>query len=285
MRISSGSLGPYAFPLIGTATGAAVPVNYQGLWWNAPSGSESGWGINFAHQGDTIFATWFTYDADGSPLWMVVAATRTGAEVYSGILYRGTGPPFNAMPFDPSRVVRTVAGTATFSFADSGNATFTYTLNGVTESKSITREVFAAPVPSCTWGSSADPALATNYQDVWWNAPAGSESGWGINLTHQGETIFATWFTYGLDGRPWWLAVSAVKTAPNVYTGFLYSGKGPPYSSAKFDPAKVQATPAGSASLTFVDGNDAIFAYNVNGITQSKRITREVFGPPGTVCR
>ena len=206
------------------------PCNYQGLWWNAPAGSESGWGINFAHQGDTIFATWFTYDADGSPLWMVVAATRTGAEVYSGILYRGTGPPFNAMPFDPAQVVRTVAGTATFSFADSGNATFTYTLNGVTETKSITREVFAAPVPSCTWGSSADLAFATNYQDVWWNAPAGSESGWGINLTHQGETIFATWFTYGLDGRPWWLAVSAVKTAPNVYAGFLYSGTGPPYT-------------------------------------------------------
>jgi len=31
--------------------------NYQGLWWNAPAGSESGWGINFAHQSDIIFAT------------------------------------------------------------------------------------------------------------------------------------------------------------------------------------------------------------------------------------
>ena len=48
-----------------------VPVakpNYQGVWWNAPPGSESGWGINFAHQGDSLFATWFTYDVDGSLL-------------------------------------------------------------------------------------------------------------------------------------------------------------------------------------------------------------------------
>ncbi|MGC1818702.1 MAG: S8 family peptidase, partial [Casimicrobiaceae bacterium] len=44
------------------ATAGAAAPNYQGLWWASPAGSESGWGINFAHQGDVIFATWFTYD-------------------------------------------------------------------------------------------------------------------------------------------------------------------------------------------------------------------------------
>ena len=39
-------------------------TNYGGLWYNAPAESEAGWGINFAHQGDVIFATWFTYDAE-----------------------------------------------------------------------------------------------------------------------------------------------------------------------------------------------------------------------------
>ena len=34
-------------------------INVQGLWWAAPAGAESGWGINFAHQGDIIFASWF----------------------------------------------------------------------------------------------------------------------------------------------------------------------------------------------------------------------------------
>ena len=29
------------------------PANYQGLWWKP---SESGWGVNFAHQGDVVFA-------------------------------------------------------------------------------------------------------------------------------------------------------------------------------------------------------------------------------------
>jgi hypothetical protein len=41
----------------------------------------------------------------------------------------------------------------------------------------------------------------------------------------------------------------------------------------------------GKATFTFSDGNNATFAYTVNGITQSKAITREVFVPPGTVCQ
>ena len=80
-------------------------------------------------------------------------------------------------------------------------------------------------------------------------------------------------------------SVSAVKTAPNVYAGALYTGSGPPYTSAKFDPAKVQPAAVGSATLTFLDGNDAVFSYTVNGIAQTKRITREIFAPPGTVCQ
>jgi hypothetical protein len=32
--------------------------NFGGLWWNAPAGSEAGWGISVAHQGDVIFASW-----------------------------------------------------------------------------------------------------------------------------------------------------------------------------------------------------------------------------------
>jgi hypothetical protein len=284
VRIAAGSLGPYEFPVLGTATGAAVH-NYQGLWWNAPAGSEPGWGLNFAHQGDVLFATWFTYDVDGAPLWLVVAAAKTAAGTYSGTLYRATGPAFGALPFDSSQVVGAPAGTAAFSFTDDANATFAYTIDGVTRAKSITRQVFATPVPGCTWGAPADPALATNYQDLWWNAPAGSESGWGINLTHQGDTIFATWFTYGPDGRPWWLAMSAAKTAPNLYAGSFYSGSGPAFNSAKFDPLKVLAVPVGTGTLSFIDGNNALFSYDVNGVAQTKHITREVFGPPGTLCR
>jgi hypothetical protein len=258
--------------------------NYGGLWWGAPAGSESGWGINFSHQGDTLFATWFTYDLDGSPLWMVVAALRNADGSYTGTLYRGSGPPFNAVPFDPSRVVGAPVGTATFTFTGNDAATFAYTIGGATLTRDIVRQAFNAPVPVCTWGAQPDLTLATNYQDLWWNAPAASESGWGLNLTHQGNAIFGTWFTYGLDGRPLWLAVGMQPSGTRTWSGTLYSGTGPAFNAIPFDPKKVVATQRGTATLTFADGSHATFAYSVDGIAQTKSITREIIAAPGTVC-
>jgi hypothetical protein len=267
-------------PLAGAAIPSAAVANYSGLWWNAPAWSESGWGINFAHQGDTLFATWFTFDVDGSPLWMVVAAPQAAPNRYAGTLYRGTGPAWSAVPFDPQRVVGAAVGTATFTFVDPSNATFAYTIGGTTQAKSITRQVFAAPVSTCTFGAEANPAAATNYQDLWWN-----ESGWGINFTQQGDTLFATWFTYGQDGKPLWFALSATPSAPSAWSGALYTGTGPAYNAAQFDSKKVLAVPAGTATVSFADGNSGTFAYTINGVSQSKAITREIFAPPGTVCR
>jgi len=264
---------------------APISPNFGGLWWNAPARSQSGWGINFAHQGDTIVATWFTFGLDGKPLWLVVSAPKTADKVYSGKLFTGTGPAFNVLPFDSKKVVATEVGTATFTFADDSNAAFAYTLNGVAQSKQITREVFASPVPTCTWGAQPNLAVATNYQDMWWAAPANSESGWGINLAHQGDTIFATWFTFGLDGKPLWLVVGAPKTADKVYSGKFFTGTGPAFNAVPFDPTKVISTEVGTATFTFTDGNSATFSYNVNGIAQTKQITREIFSPPGTVCQ
>ncbi len=63
------------------ATAASPATNYQGLWWNP---QESGWGINFAHQGDIIFATWFTYDTQGKPWWLIAVLDKSAEGIYSG---------------------------------------------------------------------------------------------------------------------------------------------------------------------------------------------------------
>ncbi len=68
-----------------------VTRNYEGLWWASPAGSESGWGINFAHQGDVIFATWFTYDANGKAWWLAMTANRNTDGSYSGALFQTQG--------------------------------------------------------------------------------------------------------------------------------------------------------------------------------------------------
>jgi hypothetical protein len=261
------------------------PANYEGLWWNAPAGSESGWGINFEHQGDIIFATWFTYDATGKGWWLVMTAPKSAAkaagDTYSGTLYQTHGPAFNAVPFSPAQVTPTAVGNGTLTFSDTSNGTFSYTVNGISQAKSITRQVFG-PLPTC--GAAVNLAAATNYQGLWWAAPAGSESGWGINFAHEGDTIFATWFTYDLDGTPMWLVVTANKTAQGTYQGTLYRTTGPAFSAVPFDPNKVGITAVGQATLTFTDGNTGTFAYTVNGIAQAKAITRQVFSG-GTTCQ
>ena len=141
------------------AIGAGPPttlINYEGLWWNAPAGSESGWGINFAHQGDVIFATWFTYDLTGKAWWLSMTANQTASNTFSGALIETNGPAYDAAQFNPSAVTAKQVGTATLTFNDANSGTFAYTVNGVTQSKLITRQVF---------GTQPNLALATNYQD------------------------------------------------------------------------------------------------------------------------
>ena len=125
--------------------------------------------------------------------------------------------------------------------------------------------------------------LGTNYQDLWWHAPANSESGWGINITHQGDIVFATWFTYDTDGKGLWIVMAnGAKTAPGVYTGTLYTTSGPRFGA--FDATKVVVTPVGTGTFTFTDASNGTFAYTLNDVTQSKAITREVFSSPTSIC-
>jgi hypothetical protein len=289
----------------GTVSGTTSPppppppaaLNVQGLWWNAPAGSESGWGVNVTQQGEILFATWFTYDTDGSGMWLVMSnGAKVGENQYSGTLYRTTGPAFDAAPFDPSRVTVTPVGSATFTFSDANNGTFSYTVNGVAQSKTITRQVYASPTPTCfegTASSGSSPLYGTgtaagpSYQDLWWRSPAGSESGWGVNIAHQGNILFATWFTYDAAGKGLWLVMSDGERVASTssFTGALYRTTGPAFNAQPWDPSKVTVTQVGTATFTFTDANNGTFSYTVNGVSQSKAITRQVYASPATVCQ
>src|SRR5690606_32085972 len=100
-------------------------ANYTALWWNP---QESGWGVNFNHQGAILFGTLFTYDAAGAPLWLVTpAGNLQSGTTFSGDLYRTTGPPFNANPFTPIGAGNlSIVGTMTVTFSASGTATLAY---------------------------------------------------------------------------------------------------------------------------------------------------------------
>ena len=281
---------------------ASVPLlastpNYQGLWWKAPGGSEDGWGINFAHQGNVIFGTWFTYDTTGKGWWLtLINDTNPSAGVFTAKLYATTGPPFNTVPFVKTGGPPPPIGSATLNFTDANNASFHYDVNlptgTVSQTNAITRQPLGAGAfATCTAG--ANLATASNYQDIWWagtSATPGTESGWGINFAHQGDTIFVSWFTYDLDGTPLWLVATAPKTGPGIYEGDLYRPSGPRFDA--YDKSQFKANPpVGMMKLTFADGNNAAFNYTVQvagmttPVTQTKPITRQLFSAAGTTCQ
>jgi hypothetical protein len=291
VTVTTGSGKLYAFLLFGTGQAVAGGANYTGLYWNAPANSESGWGINVAHQGDIVFMTWFTYDATGRDWWLIMVGSRTAEGVFSGQLREATGPPFNTVPFNPTGQdpPQTVVGSATLDFTAAGGPTFTFTVNGTTRTRNIVLQQFAAAVPTCAFGA-GNQAAATNYTDLWWAAPARSENGWGINLTHQGDVVFGTWFTYGVDGRPMWLFVIAGKTGVGSYSGKVYRSTGTPYNAPTYAGFSYPDAGIGTMTLTFADGANGSMSYAIGGIaattvTQTKAIVRQTLVSPGITCR
>lgn len=115
-------------------------VDYTDLWWNP---NESGWGLNLIqHPSRVIFGVWYTYAPDGKRTWFVMpSGTWTTSSTYTGPLYATAGPHL-AQPFDAAKVHVSPVGSATLSFSDANRGTFSFTIDGVAGSKSITRQPF-----------------------------------------------------------------------------------------------------------------------------------------------
>jgi hypothetical protein len=131
------------------------------------------------------------------------------------------------------------------------------------------------------------PTPFIRAEGIWWAAPAGSQGGWGITFSHQGDTIFAMWFIYGTDGKPWWLIATLHKDAAlpgNAWSGSVSTVTSGPAFGTVFDKNQVNEVVVGSATVTFADGNNASVHLVANGITQDNFITRLVFGAVPTAA-
>jgi hypothetical protein len=115
-------------------------IDHTDLWWNP---AESGWGVALTQKFQVIFAAWYVYGDSGQPLWYVVpnCPVNAAGNGCTGTLYRTTGPAFGPT-FNATAVQPFEAGTATLNFTDANNGTLNYTVNGVTGSKAITRQLF-----------------------------------------------------------------------------------------------------------------------------------------------
>ena len=256
--------------------------NYTGLWWNP---AESGWGISLNHQGDTVFAALFTYGSTGTPMWLVMSAGTKQADgrTYAGTLYRARGPAFDAVPFTPvGPSGMTAVGSLAIAFDGGASATLTYTVNGATVVKRIVPQVFGGAAAVCTPTTGSRAAL-TNYQDLWWN-PA--ESGWGVTITHQADTMFAALFTYDASGNDLWLVMTqGTRQADGSWRGDLFRTRGPAFDAQPFTPLAVgDVTKVGEARFAFSDGATGTLNFSVDGRAVTKSITRQVFANGSPAC-
>lgn len=123
------------------AATAAPTTDFSDLWFIP---AESGWGANVIQQDDILFVTLFVYGPNGQPTWYVASSTtRTGSgSTFSGPLYRATGPYFGAGSWPANSVQVTQVGTLTFSAPQTSAATLTYSVDGVTVTKSIVRQTW-----------------------------------------------------------------------------------------------------------------------------------------------
>jgi hypothetical protein len=132
--------------LVGTIAAAPVDAasgyDVSDLWWTP---SESGWGIQLVQGHDTVFATLLVYDAAGGPVWYSGVLNFEGLTPnthqpnYAGDLYGTSGPWFGALVYDPATAVSRRVGTMQFRATTLTSATLTYSIDGLTVTKTIVR--------------------------------------------------------------------------------------------------------------------------------------------------
>jgi hypothetical protein len=115
-----------------------------------------------------------------------------------------------------------------------------------------------------------------DYSGMWWAGQA--ENGWGMSIDQHGNTQFALMYVYDNSGKPIFYAMpgGTWNAAMTAYTGSLYQPTGSAFSS--YDASKFAANAAvGTMTITYTSSSTATLNYQINGISGTKQITREVF--------
>jgi cyclophilin family peptidyl-prolyl cis-trans isomerase len=248
-------------------------INYQNIWWAGQA--ESGWGMSLTQHRNVVFGAIYTYDASGRPQWMVLGncplttvlakVSSTAHTFCTSDIYRVTNGTQPLLPWEQNSKVINKVGTGNITFSDSNanNAVFTFTIDGVSNAKNISVQPLEV----------ATKLPAIDYTDLWWNA---QEDGWGVAISQQANTIFATWYTYDATGRPTWYSASC-RIINAGCAGDLYQVKGGSAVTVPWTSNNPAATRLGALSFDFTSASTAAMTYSINGVTQTRSIARQAF--------
>ena len=137
----------------------------------------------------------------------------------------------------------------------------------------------ALPLLALSTGAWAANPTDPDASDLWWNA---AESGWGVNIIHQANVLFMTFFVYGADGRARWYVApdtrcgGAPRDMQQVCTGPLYETTGPAVAAA-FDPAAVQRRLVGDVTFIYARPYGGTLNYRIDGVGTGRFVRRQTW--------
>lgn len=180
----------------------AGSADYSALWLDP---ERPGQGVQLLQSGTLIQGAWYTYDADGRPLWLTFVAARTGRIVGAPLL-RFSGPPLGS-PWNTPNAVE--VGRVTLDFFSPTQVGLAYTLEGVSDS------LVLVPFTSRSAGG---------YTGVWWDPATPGQS---VQLVQGGNQLAGAWYLYDSDGQPLWLTFTGTLDPDNGLLTRLLRFTGP----------------------------------------------------------
>ncbi len=230
-----------------------------GLWWNE---LESGWGVTLTQQVEIIFVTIFTYDSNGIPIWYVASNCTILIDDCSGELFEISGGTIVTNNWDGTSLSVEAVGDIRITFTDSDTAIMDFTIDGMSSSKAITRQVWSTLSPGASMTA------------LWWNE---LESGWGMTVTQQTNIAFATMFTYDTNGFPTWFVASNCEVSGSTCSGELFAVTGGASLTEPWVGANLIVIPVGNIEVAITGEDAGSTSFDIDGISGSKLITRQIW--------
>ena len=187
---------------IACAHAAALSPDPTGMWYDP---ANPGWGLSVTQQGETIFAALFVYDANHKPVWYVASKVidsgthldPIGSEVFTGALFRTTGPWLGNATFDPNAVTVTPVGNLGLARGvTAGTLLVSYSIDALSVSTSVQPQIWASAAPRLFGGYYGGVFLSSGTCEV--PVLNGRLAQFGIGQGEVPGHMFLTWGT-GID--------------------------------------------------------------------------------------
>ncbi len=221
-----------------------LEAGHTAVWFDSENPG-TGWVLEMLRE-DRAAAYWYGFNDEGQPIWRFGAGgiendPLEGTSLVFDDLYEGSGARFGGA-FDPNDVVLERVGSAKAKFASCDIGSIGVTLGADRESETLDRltqtmGAGCAPIN----GTPGFPVKSYAGQSGAWYDPDRNGEGITLQWMARDEAVLY-WFTYDLEGNPFWLfGVGAEEDGAIVFPVL--------HSAERLPGGEVQLTEWGSLAL------------------------------------